>query len=109
MLPLYLMLRLLVEFRILYLAFRFSRHGFHNTPVVQQGRKTCKIMCIITEIRTTQRMVISVAAGAGGGTELSVDKETLHRQRMSEQGLEGLTGASFVAQTVKYLPAMLKT
>ena len=48
-------------------------------------------------------------SGGRGGTELSVDKETLHRQHMSEQGLEGLTGASFVAQTVKYLPAMLKT
>lgn len=51
----------------------------------------------------------SGGGGGGWGTELSVDKETLHRQRMSEQGLEGLTGASFVAQTVKYLPAMLKT
>ena len=64
-------------------------------------------MCIITEIHTAQRMIISV--GEGEETELSMDKETLHRQRMSEQGLEGLTGASFVAQTVKYLPAMLKT
>lgn len=64
-------------------------------------------MCIITEIHLAQRMVISV--GGRGGTELSVDKETLHRQHMSEQGLEGLTGASFVAQTLKYLPAMLKT
>ena len=110
MFPLYLVLRLLAEFRILYLAFRFSPHGFHNTlntPVVQQGRKTCKIMCIITEICTAQRMIISV--GEGEETELSMDKETWHRQRMSEQGLEGLTGASFVAQTVKYLPAMLKT
>ena len=110
MFPLYLVLRLLAEFRILYLAFRFSPHGFHNTlntPVVQQGRKTYKIMCIITEIHTAQRMIISV--GEGEETELSMDKETLHRQRMSEQGLEGLTGASLVAQTVKYLPAMLKT
>ena len=64
-------------------------------------------MCISTEIRTAQRMIISV--GEGEETELSVDKETLHRHRMSEQGLEGLTGASFVAQTVKYLPAVLKT
>ena len=108
--PLYLVLSLLAGFRILFLAFRFSPPGFHNTLntlVVQQGRKTCKTMCIITEIRTTQRMIISV--GEGEETELSVDKEMSHRQCMSEQGLEGLTGASLVTQTVKYLPAMLMT
>lgn len=110
MLPLYLVLSLLAGFRILFLAFRFSPHGFHNTLntlVVQQGRKTCKTMCIITEIRTTQRMIISV--GEGEETELSVDKEMSHRQCMYEQGLEGFTGASFMTQTVKYLPAVLMT